>query len=456
MECIPECRPELVIDLYQLTMAASYFEQKMSAPATFSLFIRAYPPNRNFFIAAGLEELLVFLENFRYQKDDLEYLDTLGLFKPDFLDFLGSLKFTGQVRAMPEGTIFFKDEPILEVTAPIIEAQLVETLVINMINVSTMIATKAARCVNAAQGRRLVDFALRRTQGIDAGLKVARSSYLAGFIGTSNVLAGKIYNIPVFGTMAHSYITSFPSEIEAFRAFAKAFPRNAVLLIDTFDPIAGTRHAIKVARELEEQGYQLRGVRLDSGDLVDLSIRVRELLDENGLKDVQIFASGGFDEFKIDDVLSRGAKIDAFGVGTKMGVSADAPYFDMAYKLVQYDGRPVMKLSTGKVTYVGAKQVFRFFDDDGFIDHDTIGLKSENHPPAHTLLQTFMVSGKRVRDPENLETIKMRVEKEFVKLPPQCKTLDAEKKVRVEISEELEKLQQEVKQQIIEKELGEG
>jgi len=456
MECIPECRPELVIDLYQLTMAASYFEQKMSAPATFSLFIRAYPPNRNFFIAAGLEELLVFLENFRYQKDDLEYLDTLGLFKPDFLDFLGSLKFTGQVRAMPEGTIFFKDEPILEVTAPIIEAQLVETLVINMINVSTMIATKAARCVNAAQGRRLVDFALRRTQGIDAGLKVARSSYLAGFIGTSNVLAGKIYNIPVFGTMAHSYITSFPSEIEAFRAFAKAFPRNAVLLIDTFDPIAGTRHAIKVARELEEQGYQLRGVRLDSGDLVDLSIRVRELLDENGLKDVQIFASGGFDEFKIDDVLSRGAKIDAFGVGTKMGVSADAPYFDMAYKLVQYDGRPVMKLSTGKVTYVGAKQVFRFFDDDGFIDHDTIGLKSENHPPAHTLLQTFMVSGKRVRDPENLETIKMRVEKEFMKLPPQCKTLDAEKKVRVEISEELEKLQQEVKQQIIEKELGEG
>ena len=456
MECIPECRPELVIDLYQLTMAASYFEQKMSAPATFSLFIRAYPPNRNFFIAAGLEELLVFLENFRYQKDDLEYLDTLGLFKPDFLDFLGSLKFTGQVRAMPEGTIFFKDEPILEVTAPIIEAQLVETLVINMINVSTMIATKAARCVNAAQGRRLVDFALRRTQGIDAGLKVARSSYLAGFIGTSNVLAGKIYNIPVFGTMAHSYITSFPSEIEAFRAFAKAFPRNAVLLIDTFDPIAGTRHAIKVARELEEQGYQLRGVRLDSGDLVDLSIRVRKLLDENGLKDVQIFASGGFDEFKIDDVLSRGAKIDAFGVGTKMGVSADAPYFDMAYKLVQYDGRPVMKLSTGKVTYVGAKQVFRFFDDDGFIDHDTIGLKSENHPPAHTLLQTFMVSGKRVRDPENLETIKMRVEKEFMKLPPQCKTLDAEKKVRVEISEELEKLQQEVKQQIIEKELGEG
>ena len=456
MECIPECRPELVIDLYQLTMAASYFEQKMSAPATFSLFIRAYPPNRNFFIAAGLEELLVFLENFRYQKGDLEYLDTLGLFKPDFLDFLGSLKFTGQVRAMPEGTIFFKDEPILEVTAPIIEAQLVETLVINMINVSTMIATKAARCVNAAQGRRLVDFALRRTQGIDAGLKVARSSYLAGFIGTSNVLAGKIYNIPVFGTMAHSYITSFPSEIEAFRAFAKAFPRNAVLLIDTFDPIAGTRHAIKVARELEEQGYQLRGVRLDSGDLVDLSIRVRKLLDENGLKDVQIFASGGFDEFKIDDVLSRGAKIDAFGVGTKMGVSADAPYFDMAYKLVQYDGRPVMKLSTGKVTYVGAKQVFRFFDDDGFIDHDTIGLKSENHPPAHTLLQTFMVSGKRVRDPENLETIKMRVEKEFMKLPPQCKTLDAEKKVRVEISEELEKLQQEVKQQIIEKELGEG
>ncbi len=456
MECIPECRPELVTDLYQLTMAASYFEQEMSAPATFSLFIRAYPPNRNFFVSAGLEELLVFLENFHFQQDDLDYLDTLGLFKKDFLDYLGSMKFTGQVRAMPEGTIFFKDEPILEVTAPIIEAQLVETLVINMINLSTMIATKAARCVHAARGKRLVDFALRRTQGIDAGIKVARSSYLAGFIGTSNVLAGKIYNIPVFGTMAHSYITSFPSEIEAFRAFTKAFPGNAVLLIDTFDPIAGTRHAITVAKELAEKGYQLRGVRLDSGDLVELSIKVREILDENGLENVQIFASGGFDEFKIDEVLSKGAKIDAFGVGTKMGVSADAPYFDMAYKLVQYDGRPVMKLSTGKVTYVGAKQVFRFFDDEGFIAHDTLGLKNENHPAAHTLLQTFMVSGKRVRDPEGLETIKMRVEKEFMKLPPQINTVDAEKKLKVEVSEELEKLQQEVKQQIIEKELGEG
>ncbi len=456
MECIPECHPELVTDLYQLTMAASYFEQKMSAPATFSLFIRAYPSKRNFFVAAGLEELLFFLENFRFLPEDLEYLDSLGLFKADFLEYLESMRFTGQVRAMPEGTIFFKDEPVLEVTAPIIEAQLVETLVINMINLSTMVATKAARCVNAARGRRLVDFALRRTQGIDAGLKVARSSYIAGFIGTSNVLAGKIYNIPVFGTMAHSYVTSFPSEIEAFRAFAKAFPGNTVLLIDTFDPIAGTRHAITVARELAEKGYQLRGVRLDSGDLVELSIRVREILDDNGLENVQIFASGGFDEFKIDEVLSRGAKIDAFGVGTKMGVSADAPYFDMAYKLVQYDGRPVMKLSTGKVTYVGAKQVFRFIDDDGHISHDTLGLKSENHPPAQTLLQTFMVSGKRVKETESLESIKMRVEKEFQKLPPKCKTLKAEKKVRVEISEELEKLQQEVKQQIIEKELGEG
>ncbi len=456
MECIPECRPELVTDLYQLTMAASYLEQNMSAPATFSLFIRAYPSNRNFFVAAGVEELLGFLENFRFQKEDLDYLDTLGIFKPEFLDYLGNMKFTGQVRAMPEGTIFFKDEPVLEVTAPIIEAQLVETLVINMINLSTMVATKAARCVNAARGRRLVDFALRRTQGIDAGLKVARSSFLAGFIGTSNVLAGKIYGIPVFGTMAHSYITSFPSEIEAFRAFAETFPQNTVLLVDTFDPIAGTKHAVKVAKELAEKGNQLRGVRLDSGDLVELSIKVREILDENGLRDVQIFASGGFDEFKIADVLNRGAKIDAFGVGTKMGVSADAPYFDMAYKLVQYDGRPVMKLSTGKVTYVGAKQVFRFFDPDGFIDHDTLGLKGENYPSAQTLLQTFMVSGKRVREPDDLQAVKMRFEKEFKRLPQQLKTLDAEKKLRVEISEELEKLQQEVKQQIIEKELGEG
>jgi len=291
---------------------------------------------------------------------------------------------------------------------------------------------------------------------VDAGLKVARASYLAGFVGTSNVLAGDLYGIPVFGTMAHSYITSFPSESAAFRAFATAFPRNTVLLIDTFDTINGARHAIETARELAEQGYQLRGVRLDSGDLISLSVQVREVLDKECLDTVQIFASGGFDEFKIDHVLQHGAKIDAFGVGTKMGVSADAPYFDMAYKLVQYDGRPVMKLSSGKVTYVGAKQIFRFYDKQGSMDHDILGLKGENHPSARTLLQTFLTDGIRVKPCDSLDTIRTRFQKEIAELPEKYKTLEAKKKFPVEISQGLQDLQQEVIQRIVEKELGEG
>jgi len=274
------------------------------------------------------------------------------------LHYLSTLRFTGDVFAIPEGRIFFKDEPILEITAPIIEAQLVEPFVINVINFQTTIATKASRCVYAARGRKLVDFSLRRTQGVDAGLKVARASYIVGFGGTSNVLAGKLYNIPVFGTMAHSFITSFKKEIDAFRAFSKIFPQNTVLLIDTYDTIIGAHKAAIIGKELLYQGKKLKGVRLDSGDMAPLSKEVRQVFKEAGLNNVMIFASGGFDEYKIAKVLEQGAEIDAFGVGTKMGVSADAPYTDIAYKLVEYDGRPVLKLSMGKKTLVGQKQAF--------------------------------------------------------------------------------------------------
>jgi nicotinate phosphoribosyltransferase len=367
---------ELLTDLYEFTMAEAYFQSGMFAPATFSLFIRDYPPNRGYFVSAGLESVLDYLEQVRYSPEDLDYLKSTALFSEEFLHYLGDLCFSGNVHAIPEGRLFFKDEPVLEVTAPIIEGQLMESFVINAVNLQVTLATKVSRCVHAARGRKVVDFSLRRTPGIDAGLKVARAGYIAGLAGTSNVLAGKMYQIPVSGTMAHSFITSFPEEIDAFRAFAEAFGDQTVLLIDTYDTLAGAGKAVKVAKEMAQRGRKLKGVRLDSGDMTQLSKQVREMMDKAGFEDVKIYASGGFDEFKIADSLAGGAEIDAFGVGTKMGVSADSPYTDIAYKLVQYDGRPVLKLSSGKKTLVAEKQVFRI--KNGYrLQKDIIGLQND-------------------------------------------------------------------------------
>jgi nicotinate phosphoribosyltransferase len=337
----------LLTDLYELTMAAAYFNQGIQAPATFSLYVRRHPA-RGFFVAAGLDEVVTALQEFRFAADDIGYLRRTGFFSDPFLAYLESLRFQGEVWAMPEASLFFPDEPILEVTAPIIQAQLLETWLINAVGLSCLIATKAARCVHAARGRSLMDFSLRRDQGADAGLAAARSSYLAGFDATSNVLAGKLYGIPVAGTMAHSFVQAFEREIDAFRSYARSFPQRTVLLIDTYDTLAGARNAVQVAGEMRERGESLQGVRLDSGDLADLSRRVRAILDEGGCREVKILASGGLDEFDLAALLAQGAPIDAFGVGTRMGVSADAPYLDMVYKLVRYDGRPVCKHSTGK------------------------------------------------------------------------------------------------------------
>ncbi len=446
----------LLTDLYELTMAASYFEEEMHAEATFSLFIRKYPPDRGYFVAAGLEDALNYLTSLRFTDDDLAYLESTRLFKTPFLDFLKTVRFTGEVWALPEGSIFFKDEPLLEVSGPVIEAQLAETFIINAINLQTMIATKAARSTVAAGPRRLVDFSLRRTQGVDAGLKVARASYLGGFIGTSNVLAGKLYGLPIFGTMAHSYIISFKSEIEAFRAFARAFPRNTVLLIDTYDTIAGARKAIEVGKEMAARGEKLRGVRLDSGDMGALSIEVRRLFREAGLADVTIFASGGFDEFKIARTLEAGGEIDAYGVGTKMGVSADAPYFDIAYKLVKYGDRPVMKLSTGKVTYVDKKQVFRFFDDQGHMTEDVIGLRDESVPEARPMLAPVMAQGRLLRPLPPLNACREYFLSEFERLPMHYKALREPPAYPVRISPGLNNLQNQVEKQIRRQELGQN
>ncbi|MDL1971472.1 MAG: nicotinate phosphoribosyltransferase [Candidatus Desulfofervidaceae bacterium] len=444
----------LLTDLYELTMAACYYKYKMFAPATFSLFIREYPPHRGYFVSAGLADVLDFLETFHFEQEDLDYLSTTGLFSDDFLDYLSTLRFTGDVFAIPEGRLFFKDEPILEITAPIIEAQLVETFVMNTINLQVMIATKAARCVYAAKGRKLVDFSLRRTQGIDAGLKVARASYIAGFIGTSNVLAGKLYNIPVFGTMAHSFVTSFEREIDAFRAFAKMFPENTVLLIDTYDTIIGAHKAAIVGKEMLSKGKKLKGVRIDSGDMIALSKEVRAILQEAGLNNVLIFASGGFDEYKIAKVMKEEAEIDTFGVGTKMGVSADAPYTDIAYKLVNYDNRPVLKLSTGKETLVGEKQVFRIKERNRLIK-DIIALRSENLE-GEPILKLVMKGGKKLQSPESLVAIRERFQQEFQTLDEVYKALENPKSFPVTLGPRLQKVQEQVTFKVREKELGES
>jgi nicotinate phosphoribosyltransferase len=447
---------EIMTDLYELTMAASYFEQDMFAPATFSLMVREYPSKRSYLVCAGLDPLLDYLESFHFRPDDLDYLEQTSLFPDKFLQFLETLRFNGEVRAVPEGRIAFCDEPLVEITAPVMQAQLVETFVINSINLPTLVATKASRCHYAAGKRRLVDFSLRRTHGMDAGLMVARSSFIGGFIGTSNVQAGKIYGLPIYGTMAHSYVESFDREIESFRAFAKSFPDNTVLLIDTYDTLAGARKAVTVAGEMRQAGQTLRAVRLDSGDMVQLSQQVREIFDESGFPEVKIFASGGFDEFKIQKILTAGAIIDAFGVGTKMGVSADAPYLDMAYKMVMYNGRPVMKLSSGKVSLAGPKQVFRQRDEQGFFKGDLIGLLDEEVADSESLLETVMQDGKRLLPREPLPKIQERFREEFNLLPETYKDLEGNPNYPVEITPRLQALQDQVRREIGKKELGLG
>ncbi|MFA4903125.1 MAG: nicotinate phosphoribosyltransferase [Desulfobaccales bacterium] len=449
-------RLALLTDLYQLTMAACYFDQDMQGEATFSLFIRKYPAQRGYFVAAGLAEALNYLETLRVTAADLAYLASTGLFQTRFLDYLKDVRFTGSVRALPEGSIFFIDEPILEVSAPIIEAQLAETFIINAVNLQTMIATKASRVMHAAAGRPLVDFSLRRTQGSDAGLKVARASYLAGFGGTSNVLAGKLYGLPIFGTMAHSYITSFNSEIEAFRAFVRNFPVGPTLLIDTYDNISGAQHAVTVAKELEAKGQRLGFVRLDSGDMAAISKDVRRILDDNGLGYVRILASGGFDEHKIAGLLADGAKIDAFAVGTKMGVSADAPYFDIAYKLVRYADRPVMKLSSGKVTLVDKKQVWRTYNAQGAMQRDVIALKDEAVSEGSPLLEPVMAGGRITGKLPTLSASRDYFQAQFAKLPETYKTLQDPARYPVSLSVGLKKLQSRVEQDIRHRELGES
>ncbi|MCW4025226.1 MAG: nicotinate phosphoribosyltransferase [Candidatus Bathyarchaeota archaeon] len=453
------CKEEnmaLFTDFYELTMCASYFDHKNFETATFDLFIRRLPENRSYILFAGLEQAVKYLENIKFTEPQLAYLKQQG-FKDDFLDYLRNFKFTGEVWAVPEGTIVFPNEPLIRVTAPIIEAQIVETFLLNTINLQTTMATKASRVVHAAKGKAVIEFGLRREQGIDAGMKVARCSYIAGCKGTSNVLAGQVFGIKVFGTMAHSFIMSYHKEIDAFRAFAKTFPHNSTLLIDTYDDIAGAEKAVEIAKEMETQGYRLSGVRLDSGDLSQTSKKVRAILDGKGLGYVKIFVSGDLDEYKIEELLAADAPIDSFGVGTKMGTSADRPYIDAIYKLsetMEPDGsfQPIMKLSKDKHTLPGRKQVYRFKDIQGNFDHDLITLDNEN-VTGEPLLVKVIEGGKRVYKLPSLEQIRANAAENLQKLPEKYQTLRDAPVFPVELSSNLQELVVLVKKQLTETEI---
>ena len=421
----------------------------MSATATFSLFTRTYPPNRAYFVSAGLDDVLDYLSNLNFSKRAIDYLRATGIFSDDFLEYLSGVRFTGSVRAIPEGRVYFTDEPAVEITAPLIEAQLAETFIINQVNLQSMLATKAARCVWAAKGRGIADFASRRTQGTDAALKMARASYIAGFSSTSNVLAASLYGMPPAGTMAHSFISSFPSELAAFRAYAASFPDRTILLLDTYDTIAGTWNAVQVAKEMEAGGTRLMAVRLDSGDFDALSRKVRKILDESGFDDVKILASGGLDEYELETLVNDGAPIDLFGVGTKAGVSADAPWSDMAYKLVCFDDRPVMKLSPDKVSLPGAKQVFRTKDADGMFAKDIIALHDEELPGGLPLLEEVMRNGKRTGQSVTLEEVRKRFQEDFSSLDGRFKVLNNPPRFPVSISGKLERLTSEVREEAL-------
>ncbi len=437
----------LLTDLYELTMAQSYFHEDHNEQATFSLFIRKYPPDRGFFVSCGLEDVLRYLEGFRFTSQAIDRLHRTGIFSDYFLEYLKGLRFTGEVRAISEGRLFFCDEPVLEVTAPIIEAQLVETFIINQINLQCLIASKAARCVHAARGRKAVDFSLRRTQGIDAGMKVAKASYIAGFNATSNVLAGVTYGIPLSGTMAHSYISSYEHEIDAFRSFAKSFPERSILLIETYDAVTGAHKAVEVAREMAARGQRLQGVRIDSGDLLTLGREVRRILDDAGFHDVQIVGSGGLDEFDIEELSRENAPYDAYGVGTRMGVSGDAPWTDMAYKLVHYGERPVLKLSSGKISLPDAKQVFRF-TEAGYLHHDVIARHDEHMDGAEPLLKPAMVDGRITAPLPALSEIRERFQEEFGQLDEKYKAVHEPDVFPVHLSPGLQALKKSLEQEL--------
>ncbi|MFL6823474.1 MAG: nicotinate phosphoribosyltransferase [Xanthobacteraceae bacterium] len=433
----------LLTDLYQLNMMQAYLDRGETKTAVFEFFVRKLPRERGFLIAAGLEQVMEFLAELRFTPEELDWLASSGRFGKNLNDYLAGLRFTGDIHAMPEGTVFFPDEPILRVTAALPEAQLVETRLINLLQFQSMIAAKAARMVLAAPGKRLVDFGLRRAHGAEAGFLAARASYIAGFAGTATVLADKQFGIPIFGTMAHSYIQVHDDEAEAFENFARARPKNLTLLIDTYDTEAAARKVVALAPRLKAAGISIGAVRLDSGDLITLSKTVRRILDEGGLRDVTIFASGGIDETVIANIIRSGAPIDGFGIGSSLTTSYDAPGLDCAYKLEEYAGLPRRKRSAGKATWPGRKQVWRRFGADGRMAGDILSLENDDQA-GEPLIELVMQGGKRLKPAPTLAEIRARAARDLERLPEPLRRLEPGASYPVEVSEALQRLAEEV------------
>jgi len=429
----------LLTDLYQLTMLQGYFDRRMEKTAVFEFFVRKLPPKRNFFIAAGLEQALAFLENLRFTSEELDWISSQRSFHPEFVRYLEKLRFTGDVHAMAEGTVFFPNEPILRVTAPLPQAQLVESRLINLIHFQTLIASKAVRSVLISPNKLLVDFGLRRAHGAEAGLLAARASYLVGFAGSATVLAALRFGVPVYGTMAHSFIQAHDDEAVAFDHFARSLPQNVILLIDTYDTEAAAEKVVQLAPKLERDAIKIKGVRLDSGDLADHAFKVRRILDDGGLQDVTIFASGSVDEYVLARLEEQRAPIDGFGIGTHMDTSADAPYLDCAYKLVEYDGMARRKRSEGKVLWPGRKQVFRRYDDTERMIGDVLSLE-DDRLEGEQLIRPVMKQGRRLGAPLSLRGARERTLRELKRLPDALKSLDAAPPYSVTVSEAIQDL----------------
>ncbi|MBV9561630.1 MAG: nicotinate phosphoribosyltransferase [Bradyrhizobium sp.] len=430
----------LLTDLYQLAMMEAYLDRGQTGTAVFELFMRRLPERRGFLLAAGLEQALEYLENLRFSPEDVAWLASTRRFRPKLLEYLASFRFTGDVHAIPEGTVFFPDEPILRVTAPLPQAQLVESRLINIVHYQSMIASKAARIMLAAPGKMMVDFGFRRAHGAEAGLMAARASYVAGFAGTATVLAEQRFGIPIFGTMAHSFIQAHDDEAAAFEHFALSRPDNLTLLIDTYDTEAAARKVVALAPRVKADGITIRAVRIDSGDLIELSRRVRRILNDGGLSGIAIFASGGMDEDTIAAMMRAGAPIDGFGVGTSLTTSFDAPSLDCAYKLEEYGGLARRKRSAGKVTWPGRKQVWRVSGADGRFAGDLLSLEDDDREPGEPLIVPVMRDGRRLAAPPTLADIRARSANELERLPEPLRRLEPGASYPVRVGERVIKL----------------
>jgi nicotinate phosphoribosyltransferase len=437
----------LLTDLYQLTMLQGYDECGMEKDAVFEFFVRKLRPGRGFLMAGGLEQALEFLENAHFSSEEIDWLASTSRFSKKFLTHLKDMRFTGDVHAMPEGTIFFPNEPTLRVTAPMPQAQLVETRLINLLHFQTLIASKAARMVLMAPEKQLVDFGLRRAHGAEAGLLAARASYIAGFTGTATISANMQFGIPIFGTMAHSFVQAHDNEVQAFKDFAHAQPDNVVLLIDTYDTEAAAHKVVMLASQLEQDGIQIKGVRIDSGNLIDHAKKVRQILDTGGLNHVTIFASGDLDEYVLRDMIAKDAPIDGFGIGTRLDTSSDLPYLDCAYKLQEYDGKARRKHSEGKQTWPGRKQVYRHYDSNDRMIRDVVTTEQDVQP-GKPLLIPVMRGGCRLTTAISLEQIRRHAADNLAKLPEPLRQLQEPTSYQVEIAQALQDLAKQVDQNV--------